>query len=217
MLHRTVKVTFMSWKWYAQQCSETATVLPKGCKLVSGKTLISSACVLALMSAPVAAVAARDEKSAGAALAPLLECRKLTDATARLGCFDTQAAVLDSATSKHEVVVIDAAEARRVKRSLFGFNVPDLNLLGGKREGAGAEQREEETELRATIAQASQRSNGRWFFVLDDGATWVQVDSIQFRADPKPGDAIRIRKAAMGSYLANVNKQLAVRVQRENR
>jgi hypothetical protein len=170
---------------------------------------------VALVLTFVAPAYAADEQRSSAALAPLLQCRKITEAAARLACFDSQVALLDNATSKREVVVIDAAEARRVKRSLFGFNVGKLNLLG--RDDESDKPDIEDSELLARIERAYQRSDRRWVFVLDDGAMWVQTDSIEFRAEPKAGDTIRIRKAAMGSFLAKVNKQLAVRVRRENR
>jgi hypothetical protein len=177
--------------------------------------VISKIWAVALVPALVAPAYGADAERAPAALAPLLECRRITEATARLACFDSQSATLDAATSKREVVVIDAAEARRVKRSLFGFNVPKLNLLG--RDNDSEQEEAEDNELEARIQRTYQRSDARWVFLLDDGAMWVQTDSIVFRAEPKAGDVIRIRRAAMGSYLAKVNKQLAVRVRRENR
>ena len=53
--------------------------------------------------------------------------------------------------------------------------------------------------------------------VLDDGARWVQNDTATLRFDAKAGDPIRIRKAVMGSYLARINNQTAIRMMRENR
>ena len=70
------------------------------------------------------------------------------------------------------------------------------------------------TEIEATITAARPSRTAGWRFVLDDGSTWLQTDAIGFRRDPKPGMKIRIRRAAMGSYLANVEGQLAVRVKR---
>ena len=69
-------------------------------------------------------------------------------------------------------------------------------------------------EIEATITAARPSRTAGWRFVLDDGSTWLQTDAIGFRRDPKPGMKIRIRRAAMGSYLANVEGQLAVRVKR---
>ena len=51
-------------------------------------------------------------------------------------------------------------------------------------------------------------------FTLAEGGTWQQTDSIRMNRDPSPGDTILIKTAAMGSYLATVNGQRAIRVKR---
>jgi hypothetical protein len=68
--------------------------------------------------------------------------------------------------------------------------------------------------IETTIARLSQTGFGKWIFVLPDGATWEQIDSRELPIDPKVGNSIKIRKAAMGSYLANVKEQVAIRVKR---
>ena len=150
-----------------------------------------------------------------APLAELLQCRKLAEASARLACFDAKVAALDIATQKKEIAIVDAAQVRRVHRSLFGFALPKLNLLGGSPNGDDPEK--EIDEIQATVKYASQRADGNWVIVLDDGAQWTQIDGAQLKFDAKPGDAIRIKKAALGSYFARINNQTAIRMQRINR
>ena len=69
--------------------------------------------------------------------------------------------------------------------------------------------------IESKIASLRQFSGGKWLFVLEDGARWSQTEPARLRS-PKVGDTIRIRKAALGSYLANINGRTAIRVKREN-
>lgn len=165
-----------------------------------------------ILVAPTTAIA---EPGRSLALEPLLNCRSVTDTTARLACFDTQSAALYAATQNKQITVVDATEMKKVRRSLFGFQLPRLNLLA--RDAAGNDPEKEVDEIQATIKSAFQRGDGRWLVVLDDDARWVQNDSTTLRFDAKAGDPIRIRKAAMGSYLARIKNQTAIRMMRENR
>jgi len=159
---------------------------------------------------------------AGAAEAPpatpiimqqLLDCRAKTDNGTRLACYDAQVGGLSAAIERKDVVVADRAQIKAAKRSLFGLALPDFNLFGS---GDDKRDREEFAELQSTIVQARKRGDRNWVLVLEGDAKWVQTDSREFIRDPLPGMKIRIKRAAMGSYLANIEGQTAVRVHREN-
>ena len=113
------------------------------------------------------------------------------------------------AQSKGDLVTMDRQQVRRAKRSLFGLALPDLGVFGGNDSLDG-----DRTQLETTIKSARQNADGKWTFELAEGGRWIQLDSRRFIVDPKAGHPIRIRQAAMGSYLANVNKQVAIRVRR---
>ena len=51
--------------------------------------------------------------------------------------------------------------------------------------------------------------------IIEDGAKWVQIDTNAVRT-PKSGMPIRIRRATMGSYFANIAGRPAIRMRREN-
>jgi hypothetical protein len=143
----------------------------------------------------------------------LLACRSVRDASARLACFDERVAAMDAAAKRADLVVVDRGDIHKARKSLFGLTLPALGIFGG----GERERREAEsfTEIESTIRSA--RSNGyRWTVILEDGARWVQVDSKMPPRDPKPGQTIRIRKAALGSFLANIGGQRAIRMRREN-
>ena len=108
-------------------------------------------------------------------------------------------------------MVVDRAQIRTARRSLFGLTLPRLNIFGN----GDSEDDEAFTTLETTIDGVFRARPGNWGVILKDGARWVQIDSRSIRA-PRPGQPIRIRQAAMGSYLANINNQTAVRMRREN-
>lgn len=143
----------------------------------------------------------------------LLGCRSVKDSAARLACFDRQVAEMDAAANKADLVIVDRGQIRKTRKSLFGLTLPSLGIFGNSE----AERREAEafTEIESTIKSA-RMSNYHWSVTLEDGARWVQIDSKTLARDPKPGQTIRIRKAAFGSYLANIDGQIAIRMRREN-
>lgn len=145
------------------------------------------------------------------ALKPLLQCRNVTDNVARLSCYDGQADRLKQATDSSNIMVVDKADVQKARRSVFGLALPSLSFLDRDEKGKPAEL----TQIDGKIASVSAGPNGKWRFALDDGSHWVQIEPHDFVRDPKAGLPIRIRKAAVGSYLANVDGQIAVRVERE--
>lgn len=158
-------------------------------------------------------LSAQDKKVPRASLfQKVIDCRAIADNAARLACYDAQVSALDQAETRREVVIVDQAEVRKARRGLFGLTLPDLGGLFG----SGEEGRKEEfTQIESTIKSVSTQGYGKWVFVIEDGARWVQTDSESIRM-PKPGQPIRIRKASMGGFFANVNNQPAIRVIRTN-
>lgn len=139
----------------------------------------------------------------------MLDCRKIESAEKRLECFDAKVAALDEAQSKEEIIVTDREAIKEAKRGLFGLNLPKLRILGKE----GDTQLE---EIAATIKFARQDSSGKWTFVIEDGAKWVQVDSRQLARDPREGMSVKIRNASLGTFFVNIDKQTAIRMKRSN-
>lgn len=137
----------------------------------------------------------------------LIDCRTIADSAARLACFDKQVAELQQAQERRELVVVDQGEVKEAKKGLFGFSLPQIKLFGG-----GSE--EDVTQLETTIASARQYTYGRWRIVLADGAVWEQIDDQALVISPKAGDAIVIKRAAFGSFKAQIGRQPSIRVRR---
>ena len=183
--------------------------------------IIPAALAVLLVAAP-AATAERPKEARSApnpaVVQKLLDCRALADATARLACLDAGVAALAGAVESRDVLVADREQVKKARRSLFGLTLPSFNLFGtDKAEADKGEKKDERgalSEIEATITAARPSRAGGWRFTLDDGSVWLQTDNASFRHDPKAGMKVRIRRAALGSFLANVDGQTAVRVKR---
>ncbi|MDI1326701.1 MAG: hypothetical protein PSV23_07855 [Brevundimonas sp.] len=152
--------------------------------------------------------AAPPQERAGT-LSRLTACRAIVDSAARLGCYDAAVSALDSAERQGEVVVMDRAQIGEARRQLFGFEMPALPRL------FGADNAAEIDSIETTLQSASEVADNRWVFRLADGGVWRQIDSDPIRHRPRPGDAVRVRKATMGSFLMTVGGSRAVRVRRQ--
>ncbi len=167
--------------------------------------------ILFVLPALAAAPALAQERGAAPppqALTRVFDCRQVQAADERLACYDRQVEALQAAAASQEVVAYDREQIRRTRRSLFGIALPDLSIFGGGDDEDGV------TQIESTIRGLRQDPYGKYQFTLEDGARWVQIDSREMRATPRVGQPIRIRRAMMGSYLANVNNQVAIRVRR---
>ena len=119
---------------------------------------------------------------------------------------------LQQASQDREVVMVDKEQIKKTRRGLFGLLLPNMNIFGG---GKNDEESERVREVEGVIAQA-QLVHRNWLIVLEDGAKWIQTDARELIRDPHKGSAIKIRAAALGSYLANIDGQTAIRVKRIN-
>ena len=137
----------------------------------------------------------------------LIACKELTDAAARLACYDRETSALAQAHARREVVLIDRQGMRRARNSLFGLSIPNFDLFKN-------DEGEAVSRIEAKITSVSQTREGRWSLSLDNGSRWLQVDGRPRNRDPRPGQTIAIRRAALGSFLANIDGQIAIRVRR---
>ncbi len=140
----------------------------------------------------------------------LVKCRAIAEDAARLHCFDEAAAALQQAAEKHDIVIVDRAQIRQTKRTLFGLELPRLSIFGGGEGDKG----EEVSQIDGVIASARD-TGGRWLVHLEDGSTWLQVDDNVIAIWPKAGQKVLIKRAALGSYMMRVNGQPGVRVKRQ--
>lgn len=153
---------------------------------------------------------AADSKDGGRAaiVQKLVDCRKVSDDQARLACYDQATAAFDQAEAKGDVVVVDREQARKVRRQAFGFAMPSITLF------EKGETKEEVENVTGVVAAARQDGAGHWVIKLEDGAIWTQVDANELFKTPKPGMPVKIRRAALGSYMMSIDGQGSFRAHR---
>lgn len=140
----------------------------------------------------------------------LRSCRAIGDAAQRLACYDSSAAKLEEAIAKRDAIIVDREDVRRTKRSLFGLDLPNFSLFGGKAD----EDKERISQIDAVAKTVREGPYGVWRITLDDGATWETSQS-GYRA-PRPGSKIRIKAGALSSYLLSVDGSPSVKAHRIN-
>ncbi len=176
-------------------------------KLV-GSLIVTATLVVGALANPLAA---KDKKPAKretpSAFKDLVACRAIADNAARLACYDQQVASLAQAESAGEVVVADRKQAEEAQRGLFGYSIPQTNLLG-------SEKGEAINQIEATVASARQYDYGRWRMTMEDGSVWDQIGTDVLAFDPHAGDKVVIKRASFGSYAAKVDGQPPIKVRR---
>ena len=145
----------------------------------------------------------------------LLQCRTVTDNAARLACFDQQVGAMDAAAQRDEVVVLDKSELNKTRKTLFGFSFPKLPFLGGGDDDDDDNKLKEEgvSHMEAVIGSVRSLGYGKWQIGLEDGAQWMTTEAITGR-EPKVGQKIELKRAAMGSFMGKVEGGRATRMKR---
>jgi hypothetical protein len=175
------------------------------------RTIITIACVTMLGGGPFVTLS-----NAGPPLPSVVDnltaCRKITESAARLACYDDRVDKISAASSTGGLVVLDRQQVHEARRSLFGFTIPKLPFLEERQPKPDRKVEEADSQIDSTIRTARQLSPNEWRIVLDDGAVWQTSEAPN--VDPNAGDPIHIKRAALGSYLANIHGQRAVRIRR---
>ena len=164
----------------------------------------------ALSGALATGVLARDKNSGKvyetpATLQEMLDCETVQPAENRLACFDRTIKSLSAAISTRDIVVAERETIKDAERGLFGLSLPRMKLFGGGND-------DQIKEIESTISSFRRDENGALIFTVADGARWRQIDSQpQF---VKAGDKVKIRKAALGSFFANIAGRSGFKVSR---
>jgi hypothetical protein len=179
----------------------------------------AAAVVLLTLGAVTAVTAASAAEKVSAqkraqVLQAVVDCRPMTDANARLACYDAAAARLDEAEASGQVVVVDKEQARQVRREVFGLQLPSLDIFSHAAKGPGAAV-EDVDRVTEVVKTASRQADGRWVIELESGAVWRQIDASELANDARAGSKAEIRKAALGSFFMKIDGQPAIRVHRD--
>lgn len=148
-------------------------------------------------------------------LAGVLACRRLTDAAARLACFDRETASLAPASaapvaeSKAAAAPTAAAPIAAAATPTAAAPAPSLtseqkfglspSAIAAKEEGA-ATHAAKETKLQARITALALAGDGRTLFTLDNSQVWRQLEADGTDVMARLGDAVTISRGLLGSY-----------------
>ena len=182
------------------------------------------ATVLALSSAANAPAGIAPASSVSP-LSPIYACAEKTDPTQRLACFDATVAAVKAAEARSDIVTLDRPRVAAVRREAFGFRMPSLPRFGfgsgaavanaGGAPNATASRSRDDLDDEQTFAVARVSSAGnRVTLYLDNGNVWQFTEAGELNAPRQTPFNVRIRAAAMGSFLLSVegrNKGYRVR------
>jgi hypothetical protein len=130
-----------------------------------------------------------------------IDCLGIADGAARLRCYDTAVGALAEATRNGAIVVLDEASVRKTRRSLFGFDLPDLPFFN-----KAQDEPEAPKELVAKVKSVRPFGHKMWLVEIETGAIW-QTTEAQTQP-PRVGEEIKIRKAIAGGYMIQIGQQL---------
>ncbi|MCW2367769.1 hypothetical protein M2341_003216 [Sphingobium sp. B7D2B] len=153
----------------------------------------------------------------------LATCARIGSTEARLACYDSVAQHNQPQGGASSPAPVPGA-AGSGNASRTPTPAPAAPPAPAATSGFGAEQVERATrqprasqddkETSATVASVREIGPGLWQVTLGDGAVWRMTERMTAFQPPAPQDSVTIRKGALGSYLMQVGRQAAVRVNR---
>jgi hypothetical protein len=152
-----------------------------------------------------AADASPAETGTPAQVQRLMACRTVADPAQRLACYDREAAGVDQAIARKDIVMVDKERARAAGRSLFGFSIPNFGGLFGNNG--------EISQIDGTIKSTGRNQDGGWVITLADGSVWSQTDDWP-GLDARPGKKVIVKRGVMGSFWLSIPGQNGIKVKR---
>lgn len=171
---------------------------------------VSLAATVALIVAGGAAAKERNPPRKSPLVNAIAACRQIADPTQRLACFDKASGDLVAATEKGDVSVVDRADLRQARRSLFGFNMPKLPFFSGDKSADDVSDK-----LVSKVTAVKALPHDRYVVRLADGnALWETLESYGAFHAPRVGDSVEVNRGPLGSYVLRFGKQRGVKGRR---
>lgn len=177
---------------------------------LSSLAAITLAAITLGAATPLAA--ADKEEALPRSLEKLAACKAIVDDAARLACYDRETGALVTAASEGEVKVVDKEDAKTIRRSLFGFQVPQIALFSSKNEKG--EDTSIDEILNSKITAVTQLPRGNYRITITEGAIWETGEPSMRLLTPKVGQSIQLEKASLGAYWIRINGQPGVKGKR---
>jgi hypothetical protein len=171
---------------------------------------ISLVATVALIVADGAIAKDRDPPPKSPLVVAIAACRQIADSAQRLACFDKASGELVAATETGDVRVVDRAELRQARRSLFGFNMPKLPFFSGDKSADDVSDK-----LVSRVTAVREMPHDRYVVRLADGnAVWETLESYGAFHAPKVGDSVEVNRGPLGSFILRFGKQRGVKGRR---
>ena len=165
---------------------------------------------IALLATLAEPALAKDPPKQSPLVNALESCRAIADPAGRLACYDKQAGALLDAASKGDVAVVDRAEVRQARKSLFGFAMPKIPFFSGDDSADAVSE-----TLESTVKSANGIGYGKFRMTIAEGnAVWETTEAYGTMRDPKVGDKIVIKRGPLGSYLIKIGTNRGVKGRR---
>ena len=153
--------------------------------------------VLVFVLVCVSAGAAAAQTDRPQQLSQAYSCRPIADVAERAACYDRAIDELMAAEQQGEFVAVDRGRVEAAQRESFGFDLPSISGLI-PRFGRGGSVELQALELQ--VERVVTLPDGRRMFVMTDGQRWSQVEP-QRSGNVRAGDAVTVRRAAVGTFL----------------
>lgn len=159
------------------------------------------------LAVPVAAQQ-RDGERASDAVNAVLECRKFTVSAERIACFDRTSLVLEAASKRTEIVLMDREDTAETRRAQFGFSPRRIRAFG-----LGDADDNEVTEVSSEVISLMSARYPNLRFRISDGSLWETTQGTR-NSPPRVGEKVYIKRGPLGNYLASINGRISLRVMR---
>jgi hypothetical protein len=169
------------------------------------KITITSILLLAVFAIAPAVAIDDDDVARPQVYLDLVQCKNIGDGAARLVCYDAAAAKMQQAAEAKDIVILDRAEVRKTKRSLFGFLLPKLPFFD-------EQEKDEFTTIETTFASVTPIGYGKYQFAIPEGGVWETTETTQ--GNLREGRSIKIKRGAVGGFLMQIGNGGYVRVKR---
>lgn len=177
-------------------------------------TLKSVMLALAVAGAVAATpAAAQNDTEPKDPLEPMRACQTIAIDAERLKCFDTVSASLLTAAAEGDVTVVNREEARKTRRKLFGFSLPDLGIFG-RTDKAREKDAADEIEVLNTTVASSRATKDGIEVTTAEGAIWLIPSPPRRLMTPRTGQPVELTKGSLSSYFIRINGQGGVKARR---
>ena len=154
--------------------------------------------------------------TAGARESKLARCAAIDDANARLACYDALAGRKSQEVAQTTVTPSATASATSSAAAPAPPAAPDPAVAAQKFGLSNVQQHKADegpSAIEAHVAKALADRNRRVYLLLDNGQTWLVTDD-EVQLDD--GEAVTIRRAALGSFMLTSASHHSFHVRRIN-